>query len=151
MPDLLAAQITAIATAVLAFLAMVTVVFAVLAFRKQSAEETTIQRQAARDIEDRHRAQAIQVFAWADQRLFDDDPDDLRAAARVMNSSRQPIYDVGLDWILSPATASHPATRRGTRDLRGRHQRRGWFDASLGRIPGCCRQSVADPVLRVAR
>lgn len=99
---LVAAQITATATAVLAALAIVTAGFAVLAFRKQSAEVATLQRQASRDIEDRHRAQAVQVYAWADQRPYDDDPSDLRTTACLMNGSQQPIYDVRLGWGTSP-------------------------------------------------
>lgn len=102
MSVLMAAQITAIATAMLALLAIVTAVFAVLAFRKQSAEVATLQRQASRDVEDRHRAQAVQVYAWPDQQPYDDDPADLRAAACLRNGSRQPIYDVSLGWGTSP-------------------------------------------------
>jgi len=95
---LVAAQITAIATALLSLLAMVTAAFAVLAFQKQSAEVATLQRQASRDGEDRHRAQAVQIYAWADQRPYEDDPADLRTAACLMNGSGHPIYDVRLGW-----------------------------------------------------
>jgi hypothetical protein len=46
MSLLAATQVTAVATAVLAFFAVVAAVFAGLAFRKQSTEVTTLQRQA---------------------------------------------------------------------------------------------------------
>lgn len=46
MSSLLAAQVTAVGTAVLAFFAVVAAVFAYLAFRKQSAEVATLQQQA---------------------------------------------------------------------------------------------------------
>jgi hypothetical protein len=46
MTLLVATQITAVATAILAAGAIVTAVFAILAFRKQSAEVTTLQQQA---------------------------------------------------------------------------------------------------------
>jgi hypothetical protein len=46
MSLLVATQMTAIATAVLALFAIVTAVFAFLAFRKQSTEVTTLQGQA---------------------------------------------------------------------------------------------------------
>jgi hypothetical protein len=46
MSLLLATQITAIGTAILAFFAIVAAAFAYLAFRKQSAEVTTLQQQA---------------------------------------------------------------------------------------------------------
>jgi len=68
MSELLAAQVTAVATAVLAVLAIVTAAFAVLAFRKQSAEVSILRQQAARDIDQRRREQAAHVFAWVDQR-----------------------------------------------------------------------------------
>jgi hypothetical protein len=96
MSLLAATQFTAIATAILAAGAMVTSVFAYLAFRKQSAEVGLLQRQAARDSEQRRRDQAAHVFAWAEQRPYDDDPGDMRAAACLRNTSRQPVYNIRL-------------------------------------------------------
>jgi hypothetical protein len=71
MSPLLAAQITAIGTAILAFFAVVAAVFAYLAFRKQSAEVTTLQHQARdqseqlglqrRQFEDQQKANARQA------------------------------------------------------------------------------------------
>jgi hypothetical protein len=97
MPLLAATQITAIATAALAFLAAITAVFAYLAFRKQSAEVRLLQQQAKRDAEQRRRDQAAHLFAWADQRPLNG-PDDIRAAAYLRNTSRQPIYSISLGW-----------------------------------------------------
>jgi hypothetical protein len=66
--------LTAIFTGVLAVLAIVTAIFAILAFRKQSAEVSLLQEQVLRDAMARHRAQATQVFTWPGQApLYDDD------------------------------------------------------------------------------
>ena len=57
-----------------AVLAIVTAIFAILAFRKQSAEVSLLQEQVLRDAMARHRAQATQVFTWPGQApLYDDD------------------------------------------------------------------------------
>ncbi len=95
MSLLVATQVTAVATGVLAFFAIVTAVFAYLAFREQSVEVGLLQRQAARDSEQRRREQAAHVFAWVEQRPYDGD---MRAAACVRNTSQQPVYDIRLGW-----------------------------------------------------
>jgi hypothetical protein len=87
MSLLLATQITAVATAILAGGAIVTAIFAILAFRKQAVEVDLLQKQAERDLDQRRRAQAAQVFVWVAQ-------GDDGLEVRVMNSSQQPIYDV---------------------------------------------------------
>lgn len=66
MSALVATQITAAATAVLALFAIVTGVFAVLAFRKQSAEVATLQQQAT-DQQELTRQQGEMLRVQADQ------------------------------------------------------------------------------------
>jgi hypothetical protein len=56
-----------------------------------------LRQQAARDIDQRRRDQAAHVFAWADQRPMYD-ADDVRPAACLRNTSRQPIYHIKLGW-----------------------------------------------------
>lgn len=92
-----ATQITAAATAVLAIGAIVTAIFAFLAFRKQSQEVRLLQQQTARDMQRRRQDQAAHVFAFVDQRpLYG--ADDIRPAACLRNTSRQPIYRISLGW-----------------------------------------------------
>jgi hypothetical protein len=88
-----AAQITAVATAVLALFAIVTAVFAFLAFRKQSREVGLLQEQATREAAERRRAQAAKVFA-----AIGGQRPDMAGLIRVINSSGQPIYDVVVSW-----------------------------------------------------
>lgn len=86
------AWIGALATAVLAIFAIVTAVFAFLAYRKQKAEVTLLQDQAARDIEQRRRAQASKVFVTAGvEPAYGAGPADNVFA---WNTSDQPIYTV---------------------------------------------------------
>jgi hypothetical protein len=58
----LSGEITALATAVLAVGAIVTAVFAYLAYRKQSQEVVTLVRQNEREANERRRSQAALVF-----------------------------------------------------------------------------------------
>jgi len=92
----LSGEITAIATAVLAVFAIITAVYAVRAFRKQSDEVGILQQQMQDDRDRRKRAQASRVFIWIEQRPFDGNPGDLRPAACIRNTSRQPVYDIAL-------------------------------------------------------
>lgn len=78
--------------------AALTAWYARKAFREQSKEVKILQQQAERDMDDRRRAQAIHIFTWAEQRPYNDDPGDMRAAACVRNTSQQPVYDVRLGW-----------------------------------------------------
>jgi hypothetical protein len=94
---------SAIATVLLVFGAVATALYARNAYREQSRqtrevrEQTRLlQEQADRDIGQRHRAQATQVFTWVEMRPFDGRADDMRAAARIMNASGQPVYDIEL-------------------------------------------------------
>ena len=100
MSLLFATQMTAVATAILAAGAVVTAIYAIRAFRSQSAEVGLLREQAARDSKQRHQEQAIRVFAWTEQRPFER-PDDMRSAACLRNTSQQPIYDVSLGWSTS--------------------------------------------------
>jgi ABC-type anion transport system duplicated permease subunit len=62
-----AAQWTAVATIALAAFAIVTAVFAFLAFRKQTAEVDLQRKEFERAAEDRRRAQASRVFMWQER------------------------------------------------------------------------------------
>jgi hypothetical protein len=88
-----ATQLTAVATGVLALFAIVTAVFAFLAFGKQSQEVGLLAEQAAREAEDRRKAQAAKVFV-AVGGLTPDMADEVR----MHNSSDQPIYDLVASW-----------------------------------------------------
>jgi hypothetical protein len=95
--SLLAATWTGASASVGLFIgAIVTAVYAIKAFRKQSEEVRLLQQQAKRDIEQRRRAQASQVFVSVEQRPFGGNPEDMRAAACIHNTSAQPIYDIVL-------------------------------------------------------
>jgi hypothetical protein len=111
MSQLVAIQVTAVATAVLAVGAAFTVLFAFLAWRKQSAELNTLQVQVAseqsvtaREADDRHRAQAAHVFVWQERKLIAPSDEDAstgvgaRFFAYVRNASDQPAYDVCVTW-----------------------------------------------------
>src|SRR5215469_16222299 len=125
------AFLTAIGTFVLAVFAVVTAWYARKAFAKQSQELELVRvqlddqrkasaaqaeelRQAAadreREAQERHRAQAVQVYLWE---TFD--PDSAQVVAHVRNTSRQPVYDLRLAWFPDPGTgtAKKLATRVG--------------------------------------
>jgi hypothetical protein len=74
--------------------AIVTAAYAIKAFRKQSEEVRLLQEQSQRDIEQRRRAQASNVFISVEPRAFNGDPADMRKAACLRNTSAQPIYDI---------------------------------------------------------
>jgi len=93
MSLLLASQITAVATAVLAVFAVVTAGYARKAYRGQSAELTLLQEQAGRDIEQRRRVQAAKVFVAAGGI-----PPFAPSTVRISNASEQPIYDLAASW-----------------------------------------------------
>jgi len=82
----------AFATTGLFVFAVVTAVFALLAYRKQSAEVALLQNQASRDIEQRRRTQASKVFVTAgiEPAMGPGPANDVR----VSNKSDQPIYGV---------------------------------------------------------
>jgi len=109
MSLLTATQITAVTTAILAGGAIVTAVYAIRAFRKQSKEVALLQQQAERDIDERRRAQAAKVYLELGTRAPAEavrvDPDQPEAEppllfiARVINASNLLIYKVGIIWI----------------------------------------------------
>jgi hypothetical protein len=102
--SLLAATWTsAIATALLVIGAVITAFYARNAYREQSRqtlevrEQTRLlQEQADRDIGQRRRAQATQVFVWMEMRPYDGNHEDMRWAACIKNASGQPVYDIEL-------------------------------------------------------
>ena len=84
----------------------------VLALQVIELEESLAERK--REAEQRHRAQASQVFIQQVRTrtapLGYPEPEDSQAAVRatVMNSSEQPIYDVELRWHLGSAGYGDP-------------------------------------------
>lgn len=81
MSLLAATQLTAVATAILAGGAIVTSIFAILAFGKQSKEVALLQQQAKRDIDERRRAQAAKVYLEVNTRAPAVAPDDTEPRA----------------------------------------------------------------------
>jgi len=107
----------AIATVLLVLGAVATALYARNAYREQSRqtgeirEQTRLlQQQADRDIKQRRRAQATQVFTWVEMRPFDGRADDMRSAACIMNASAQPVYDIELGLGLT--VDAHRVDRR---------------------------------------
>ena len=99
MSLIFATQLTVIVTAILGIGAIVTAVFAILAFRKQSQEVSVLQQQVrdqmeanAREADRLRRAQASMVFITLEASA----EDILRA--NVTNSSQQPIYETEVWW-----------------------------------------------------
>jgi hypothetical protein len=102
MSDIFTAQITAVANVVLAVFAIITAVFAGLAFRKQSQEVGLLLEQSKRDESERRRAQAARVYVMAEP----DPPRLIRPYAR--NASDFPIYDAQI-WQAKADGISAPA------------------------------------------
>src|SRR5712692_400616 len=98
MSLLVATWTGSIATVGLLAGAGITAWYARKAFREQAEQVIILREQADRDIDQRRRDQATRVFAWTEQRPFDGDPADPRAAACVRNTSQQAVYDVRLGW-----------------------------------------------------
>src|SRR6266568_2255038 len=111
MSLLVATWTGAIATVGLLAGAGVTAWYAHQAFREQAEQVKILREQADRDIDQRRRDQATRVFAWTEQRPFDDDPADPRAAACVRNTSQQPVYDVRLGWARAGNSAGPSFSR----------------------------------------
>lgn len=113
----------AIATVLLVLGAAATALYARNAYREQSRQTREIreqtrllQEQADRDIKQRHRAQATQVFTWVEMRPFDGKADDMRSAACIMNASAHPVYDIELGLgsrpVLTVQTGACPCSCR---------------------------------------
>jgi hypothetical protein len=107
----LSAEITAIATAMLALFAVITAILAGLAFRKQAREVGAVERQLelqrkqfGDQLAERHRAQASRIFMWnmLDIRSRSEGAlpqGDVRGVVTyVKNTSEQPIYGLIIDW-----------------------------------------------------
>lgn len=85
MSLLFATWINALATVALVIGAGATARYAIKAYLDQSRQTQLLQEQAMRDIESRRRAQASRVFVWVEQRAYNSNPDDKRAAACIRN------------------------------------------------------------------
>src|SRR5947207_8597068 len=102
MSLIFATQFTAVATAVLAAFAVITGIFAFLAYRKQSQEVGVLLKQNEREADERQRAQAARVFTGAPR-------DQARLVrAYVQNASHAPVYDVQLFYSRSDSKFSGP-------------------------------------------
>jgi hypothetical protein len=105
-PDPLAAPTwaLAIATMVLAVGAIVTALFAVLAWRNQSAEVHLQREEIERTAADRRRAQAARVYTWYSRMRAAPGPGNAEEGVRlwptlhIKNSSDQPVYGLIVDW-----------------------------------------------------
>jgi hypothetical protein len=110
--NLAAGWVTAGATVGLLIGAGFTVKYAVKASQKQgeaialSQQDVTLSReQADRDIQERHRAQAAQVFIVISMPEGENVPDGeggvdrvVRVTATATNSSSRPVYDIAVQW-----------------------------------------------------
>jgi hypothetical protein len=85
----LSGEISAIATAALAFFALLTAIFAGLAFRKQRQEVGVLQGEATSRAEEEQRSQAAKVTAWLEPPEHDG-----RWEAHIRNDSDLCIFDV---------------------------------------------------------
>jgi hypothetical protein len=103
-----ATWVTAAATIILAVLAVVTARYARRAYVAQSAQlddqRKELQQAAAgreRDAAEWHRAQAFLVYLRREyvSPMYDLDPPQI--AARVHNTSQQPVYDLRFEWHLA--------------------------------------------------
>lgn len=100
-------EVLAFATVALAFFAVLTALFAWLAFRKQSAEVELLQDQAERDTYERRRAQASHIFLTkTGKQSFTAGPEggdgeteiNKVVEATCTNTSDQPVFDVTFTW-----------------------------------------------------
>jgi hypothetical protein len=101
-----ATWVSAAATVLLFIGAVLTVFYARSAYREQCRQTRLLQEQADRDIGQRRRAQASEVFTWVEKRPFDRSDSDLRSVACLRNSSRQPVYDIELGLEAGSAKGS---------------------------------------------
>jgi hypothetical protein len=101
MSLIFATQLTGVATAALAAFAIITAVYAVLAFRKQSREVAILAAQNDRDIADRRQAQAARVFTGVEDRQ------PRYAHPYAKNGSDYPVYDAQL-WQSGPGGLGNP-------------------------------------------
>jgi len=98
---LAATQITAVATIVLAAGAVVSAIFAFLAFRKQSIEVKALLEERRTEATERHREQAVRILLWEERTSRSHEPggEPIHVIlAHIRNASNHPIYDVTLYW-----------------------------------------------------
>jgi hypothetical protein len=116
--------IGAIATVVLAVGAGFTVYYARKAFGEQSEEVRILREETERDIQQRRRSQASRVFIHQEAAPAEHDPQMAAAqmdaairigdetttlvAARLSNTSKQPVYDIAIRWSISGAPLGGP-------------------------------------------
>jgi len=116
--------IGAIATVVLAVGAGFTVYYARKAFREQSEEVKILREETERDSQQRRRSQARRVFIHQDDAPAEHDPQMAAAqmdaailsrdetttliAARLFNTSKQPVYDIAIRWSIGGAPLGGP-------------------------------------------
>jgi hypothetical protein len=107
---LVATQITAVATGVLAVGAVVSAIFAFLAFRKQSVEVKTLLEERRSEAAERHREQAVRILIWEEhttsQRGSEGRPVHI-ILAHIRNASNHPIYDLTLYWYQNDKIAGN--------------------------------------------
>jgi hypothetical protein len=125
MSMLVATQVTAVATTVLAFFAIVTAWLAYSAWHSQSGEIRRLQGEREEEAEEQRWAQARRVYIDIDvfPGIRGGSPDDLvigriarppAITATVRNVSDRPVYDVRIHWI----DLQRP-TQAGAEDLLG--------------------------------
>jgi hypothetical protein len=104
-----ATWITALATAGLLIGAFITAIYAAKALRKQSEEVTLAREQAERDIQERRRAQAAGVFIVIATGVAANPG--VLLEAQASNTSRQPVYDIEVQWRTSDGQFGQPAAK----------------------------------------
>lgn len=93
-----ASWITALATAGLLIGAYFTARYAAKTFREQAKQVTLLKQQAERDIQERRRAQAAQVFIVITSGVPTTPGAGVQVTAEGRNTSGQPVYDIAVEW-----------------------------------------------------
>jgi hypothetical protein len=95
--EIAAVQITAVGTVVLAVGAILSAIFAFLAFRKQSVEVETLLEERRTEVAERRREQAVHVLLWEEHTTICHPPKEEPVhflVGHIENASNYPIYDV---------------------------------------------------------
>jgi hypothetical protein len=93
-----ATWITALATAGLLVGAYFTAKYAAKTFGEQAHQVALLQQQAERDIQERRRAQAAQVFIVITSGVPAAPGVGVQVTAEGRNTSGQPVYDIAVEW-----------------------------------------------------